>query len=201
MRKLLLLFTALVVTMLSFPMGTASAEYTIGIVGYGNRVKHTNIPDAALEQAQNIFLDIMSTELAGVKGITTVDPSERATQARIDEMCFQLENGNPEKVITNFSVHPDYLLYGYLANLTITRRESLASQNLTVRADFTARVVDAKTKQVVAVASGTGIAESHGENIASSATAFGEDEISRQSWHDSVEKALTEIGEKLRKKI
>ena len=198
MKKILFLLTFLLAVFPLFPQ-VARAEYTMGIVGYGNRVKHTNIPVEALEQAQKIFSDILNTELVTIQGVTILDPSERATQARIEEMCFQLDLGNPSSVISDFSVHPDYLVYGYLTNFTITRREAMLSQNYTVRSDFTVRILNASTGQVVATASGTGITETHGANVAKDTLEFSD--ISQDSWCTSVEDALTVIGKKLRKKV
>lgn len=179
----------------------ANESYTIGIMGYSSRVKHTNIPERALEQAQMIFVEMLHSELDTLKDITLLDPSERFSRARRDEIILQMELGDRKAALASFDVHPDYLLYGYLDNYSITHREAMFSQNYTVRSDFTVRVMDAKSGMIVATASGTGISETHGDDVAKNSLQFGKDEISEQSWHESVEKAIVEIGEKIRKKV
>ncbi len=199
MKKILigLLIAAL---FLPCPKGMAHDGYTIGIMGYSSRVNHTNIPERALDQAQMIFGELLHSELDGLPEITLLDPSERFAQARRDEIILQMELGDREEALVSFSVNPDYLLYGYLDNYSITHRESMFSQNYTVRSDFTVRIIDAKSGSIVATASGTGISETHG-NVADSSLQFGKDEISEQSWHDSVEKAIVQIGGKIRQKV
>ena len=194
---------ALLTMIILAPCGTVSAQesYTIGIMGYAGRVAYTNMPARALEKAQNIFGEILHAELATLKDITLLDPSERFAQARRDEIIFQMELGERKAALDSFNVNPDYLLYGYLDNYSITHREAMFSQNYTVRTDFTVRVVDAKTGAIVATATGTGISETHGSDVAKNSLQFGQDEISEQSWDESVEKAIEQIGEKLRKKV
>lgn len=194
---------ALLTMIILAPCGTVSAQesYTIGIMGYAGRVQYTNIPERALEQAQMIFGEILHSELGDLEDITLVDPSERFAQARRDEIILQTELGNRKAALDSFGVNPDYLLYGYLDNYSITHREAMFSQNYTVRSDFTVRVVDAKTGAIVATASGTGISETHGSDVAKNSLQFGQNEISEQSWHDSVEKAIEQIGKKIRQKV
>ena len=151
----------------------AEANYTIGIVGMDSRIKdeninlgdYTNLNDPDLENplvyAQRTFEDVLTTNLLDI-GLTGVDKTAQASSARIAEVNFQLDHGNPAEAMKLFNKKLDYLIYGYIANMTVTHRESIASSNLAVRIDLTTRIVDASTGKVVCVATGKGESASRG---------------------------------------
>ena len=188
----------------------AAAVDTIGIVGITDRThgaknsnlgNYTNLDHTRdpMQFAQGVFSEILATELP-LMDLKPLDMSERATQARIDEMTFQLDLGKPDKVLANFAVKPDYLIYGYISNFTATHREVMGTNNISVEVRLSVRVVDASTGKVVFVATGKGISATHNTSAAKGFRFSGE-EISEEAWHESLEKALTEIAEKTKKAI
>ena len=203
-------FTIAVMLMVVFLIhsSTALAAETIGIVGITNRThgaeesnlgNYTNLGSTRdpMEFAQGVFSDILATELP-LMDLKPLDMSERSTQARIDEMTLQLDLGKPDKVITNFAVRPDYLIYGYISNFTVTHREVMGTNNISVEVKLSIRVVDSLSGKIEFVATGKGVSATH-DTSAAQGFRFGGEEISEEAWHDALEKALIEIAEKAKK--
>ena len=192
-----------------FPV-VALANYSVGLVGIESRIQsvqgtnldnYTNLDNTRdpIDYAQGIFSEIFTVELPNM-GMDAVDISSRVEQARRDEMCFQLKMGKPEKVIQNFTVRPEYMIYGYITNFTITHRETMWTNNISVEVNLTARVIDANDGQVVFVATGKGISSTH-NTTAAKGFRFGGEEISEECWHDALEKSLMQIVEKMKKAV
>lgn len=187
----------------------AAEIYTIGIVGMDSRIKDKDINlgdytdltqlENPLAYAQKIFADILTTDLPTV-GLKGVDKTERATSARIAEANFQMDLGNPAEAMKLFDEKLDYLIYGYITNMTVTHRESFVGSNLSVRVDLTTRIVDASTGKVVCVATGKGESSSHGGGYRKSFK-LGGNEISEECWYEALEKALNQIVEKIKKQV
>lgn len=198
----------------------AEANYYIGIIGIESRTnninlgEYTNLDDLEkhpLVYAQDVFEDILTTDLPSL-GLIGVDKTAYAKMARNSESEFQrvqeqmrksisqLDKGNTEEAVKLFDKKLDYLIYGYIANMTITHRESIASSNLAVRIDLTIRIVDASTGKIVCVATGKGESASRGGGNRKSFK-FGGDEISEEAWHDALEKALNQIVDKIKKQV
>ncbi len=188
---------------LLFPM-YAQASYRFGVVGCYSRENVTNMPSERGEIYQNIY-DMLMDELGDIKGILICDMSAEATAARMDEVYLQqmmqaMEQGNTAAVVENFTVRPDYLLYGYLTGLTITHRESAWQANYAVRADISIRVLDAVTGKVIFVATGTGDVSSH---VYSGGKKYhaGADIVAGDCLHAALEKACGQVGKKIRENI
>ncbi len=200
--------------------GAAEANYYIGIVGIESRTNNINLGDYTnldnldkhpLVYAQDIFEEILTTDLPSI-GLTGVDKTAYSKMARKSEEEFQrvqeqmqkslsqLDKGNTTEAVKLFDKKLDYLIYGYIANMTITHRESIATSNLTVRVDLTTRIVDAYTGKVVCVATGKGEAVSRSGGHRKSFK-FGGDEISEDAWHEALEKALNQIVERIKKQV
>ena len=200
----------LAIFFVTFPK-LAEANYTIGIVGIDSRVKdkninlgdYTNLNDPNLENplvyAQKAFETIMTTDLPSM-GLTGVDKTEQATSSRIAEVNFQLDHGNPKEAVKMFDKKLDYIIYGYIANLTVTHRESIASSNLAVRIDLTTRIVEASTGKVVCIVTGKGESANRGGGHRKSFK-LGGDEISEACWDEALEKALNQIIDKIKKQV
>ena len=200
----------LLLAVLIFVPSKCSAEnYTIGIVGIDSRIKDKNINlgdytdltqlENPLAYAQKIFAEILTTDLPTI-GLEGVDKTTYASSARMREINFQLDHGNPAEAMKLFDKNLDYLIYGYIANMTVTHRESIASSNLSVRIDLTTRIVDATTGKVVCVATGKGESASHGGTNRKSFK-LGGDEISEECWHEALEKALNQIVARIKKQV
>ena len=189
--------------------GFARANYAVGIVGVGSRVNNVNLGEYTdvtetenpLLYAQNVFTEIMTTDLPQIGAeFVGVDKTERTTSRRMDEVMFQLQMGNPANAIKLFDRKLDYLIYGYITNLTITHRESFVSSNLSVDVSLSVRIVDASTGKIVCVATGRGESASHGEGGRKSFK-FGGDEISEECWHEALEKALKKVMTNIKKQV
>ena len=198
----------------------AAANYYIGIVGIESRTKNINLGDYTnlenLEKhplvfAQDVFEEILTTDLPRM-GLIGVDRTAYAKAARQSEVEFQkvqeemrnsiaqLDKGDTSAAIKLFDKKLDYLIYGYIANMTITHKESIATSNIAVRVDLTVRIVDAETGKVVCVATGEGNSSSHG-GTGRKSFKFGGNEISEESWHTALEKALNQIVDKIKKQV
>lgn len=194
----------------------AEANYSIGIVGISSRVNNINLGDYTnlddldkdpLIYAQGVFEDILTTDLYAT-GLNVFDKTEYAKTARISEAYFQrlqnsmkmLDKGDTSEAVKLFDQKLDYFIYGYIANMTITHRESIMTSNIAVRVDLTTRIVDATTGKVVCVATGKGESNSHGGTYRKSFK-FGGDEISEECWHEALEKALKQVMERIKKQV
>ncbi|MBR1645659.1 MAG: hypothetical protein IJ685_02660 [Selenomonadaceae bacterium] len=200
----------LVLTIVFFVSPVCAAEnYTIGIVGIDSRIKDKNLNlgdytdltqlENPLVYAQKIFTEILTTDLPTI-GLEGVDKTANATSKRIAEVNFQMDLGNPAEAMKLFDAKLDYLIYGYITNMTVTHRESIAGSNLTVRIDLTTRIIDASTGKVVCIATGKGESASHGGAYRKSFK-LGGSEISEECWHEALEKALNQIVEKIKKQV
>ncbi len=219
-RVLDLVGLTLAICLLVSPKVSAAANYYIGIVGIESRTKtinlgdYTNLDDMAkhpLAYAQDVFEDILTTDLPTV-GLTTVDKTAYSKAMRTNEAEFQrvqeqmrksmaqLDKGDTSEAVKLFDKKLDYFIYGYIANMTITHRESIASSNLAVRVDLTTRIVEASSGKVVCVVTGKGESASRGGGSRKSFK-FGGDEISEECWHEALEKAINQIVEKIKKQV
>lgn len=202
----------LVVTLaiLFFVSPKCSAEnYTIGIIGIDSRIKDKDINlgdymdltqlENPLAYAQKVFTEILTTDLPNI-GFEGIDKTVKATSARIAEVNFQIDMGKSEEATQLFDQKLDYLIYGYITNMTVTHRESVFTSNLLVRVSMTVRIVDASTGKIVCVATGKGESSSHGGAYRKSFKLGGE-EISEEGWHGALEKALNQIVKKIKQRV
>ena len=141
----------------------------------------------------------MTTDLPNI-GFEGIDKTVKATSARIAEVNFQIDMGNSEEATQLFDQKLDYLIYGYITNMTVTHRESMFTSNLLVRVSMTVRIVDASTGKIVCVATGKGESSSHGGAYRKSFKLGGE-EISEEGWHGALEKALNQIVKKIKQRV
>lgn len=203
-------FGVLVLAIVFFVSPVCSAEnYTIGIVGIDSRIKDKSLNlgdytdltqlENPLAYAQKVFAEILTTDLPTI-GLEGIDKTANATSKRIAEVNLQMDLGNPAEAMTLFDQKLDYLIYGYVTNMTVTHRESIAGSNLSVRVDLSVRIVDASTGKVVCVATGKGESASHGGAYRKSFK-LGGGEISEECWHEALEKALNQIVERIKKQV
>ncbi len=184
-------------------VNTASASETFGIVGCLSRVKDTNLNEERVEHFK-VFNEVMLFELQnvlGARGYDVIDISPEAFSARVDETYLRkLDLGDTAGVMTDFNVRPDYLVYGYLTNFTISRGEAAIMKNFQVRADLSVRIVDTKTGRAVFVATGTGKANSR-INRLGKVFRVGAEEISDECLDEALEQATGEIAKKIAAKV
>lgn len=196
------------VFLLLVPISDTEAAYNIGIVGIGSRTDKTNLLEYTnpvntknpLDHAQEVFSSFMTTELGFLPDMIAIDRTEQAETARIQEVACQLSLGNQQEAVKLFNTKLDYLIYGYVSNMTVTHRESLATSNLAVRVDLSVRIIDAATGKVVCVASGTGESKDHG-GAGREAYVLGGEELPVGAWDEALQNALTKIMVKIKKQI
>ena len=214
------LFLTLFVIVFAVSSEVAEANYTIGIVGIGDKSGKYNLGDYIdlddptlsdpMVNAQENFKTILDTELSTIFSpiFTTVEKSEQAQMARKDELTFQevqarlalIERGEFVKVVKLFDEKLDYIIYGYIANFTVTHREAFGTSNLSVRIDVTVNIIDTSNGKVVCTATGKGESASHGEGNRK-AFKFGGKAIPEVCWGEALDKALTQSVEKINKRI
>ena len=178
------------------------ANETFGIVGCVSRVKNTNLNEERAEHFK-IFNDCMLFELQSVlagKGYDIVDISPEAFAARVDETYLAKLDLGETAAAADFDVRPDYLVYGYLTNFTITYGEMAVMKNYAVRADLSVRIVDAATGRAVFVATGTGKSNSRMHRLGK-VFRVGAEEISDECLDESLEAAVKQIAQKIAAKV
>ena len=214
------LFFLLTLTIFFMSPKVFAENYSVGIIGIESRVGNINLGDYTnlddleknpLVYAQDIFEEILTTDLPRI-GLIGVDKTEYAKMYRRSEAEFQrvqeqmrksislLDGGDTSEAVKLFDKELDYLIYGYITNITITHRESVATSNLAVRVDLSVRIVDVQTGKIVCVATGKGESSSHGGSGRKSFK-FGGNEISEICWHEALEKSLNQVVDRIKKQV
>lgn len=212
------IFTAIFIIFLSIPAITSAEIYNIGIVGIENRIKYTNLEEYTdlndvehpLVHAQKVFHDIiLNGELRQI-GFIGVEKTEYSKMARSNEEEFQevqkqlrksipqLENGETLEVVKLFDKDLDYLIYGYMNNMTVSHRESFGSSNSIVSVDISVRIVDASTGKIVCSVTGEGSAPNHGDSYKKSFR-FENKPVENESFYIALSKAMDQVVEKIKK--
>ena len=104
--------------------------------------------------------------------------------------------GDPSKAVKLYPVNPDYLIYGNIDNFTVTHRESLGSNNISVEVRLSVRIFDTETKNIVMVATGNGKSSTHSVDLSADG-----DKLSVERWREAVDMALMEIVNKVKKEV
>ena len=204
MNKKFIVFTAFVFSFVfSLPIVTEAAQ-TIGIAGCFSRENVTNMPKERGELYSIVNICLMDG-IESIPGVEPVDLSDDAKQARLDEaylgLAFKnLDSGNVSQIIKDFETRPDYIVYAYLTGLTVTHRESMSGANMAVRADISARILNADTGRVVFVATGTGDANSH-QSSGGDAIYIGRDKVPMDTLHSAIDKACEKIQKKIMENV
>lgn len=140
--------------------------------------------------------DFLVSKISAIPNVAVYDLSSDSVKARLDEIYLQLSQGN----CSEFNdVNCDYLIYGYLMNLTVSEGRRIAESSEAVRADLSIRVVDVKSGKCVFVATGTGVSKVRNYGIFKykiSGSNFSEEEL-----HSALSEATNKIIEKLKSNI
>ena len=213
-------FIFLFVIFLSMPAtSSAAATYTVGIVGIESRVKNTNLGEymnlaevdkSPLNYAAEVFHEVVLDENGDLKkiGLKGIETTKYSKMARNNEAEFQriqaemrnaiagLDKGNTSNAVKLFGEKMDYLIYGYINNLTVSHREAFGTSNTILNVSLSVRIVDAETGKIVCVAVGEGSASNHGGSY-EKALRFGEERVELQSWLQAMKKAMNQVVEKI----
>ncbi len=214
------IFLSALIIFVSIPEVTKAAEtYNMGIVYIGSRVKYTNIDEYTafeegdknpLDHAQELFHEIiLNSDLKNI-GLVGVESTEYSKMARNAEVEFQkvqeelrksvaqLDKGNTSEVVKLFDKKLDYLIYGYINNITVSHRESFGDSNSIVSIDLSVRIVDASTGKIVCVATGEGSAPNHDKSY-KKAFRFENKPVEIESFQAAFTKAMNKVVEKIKK--
>ena len=188
------------------------ANKTIGIVGLESRTNalilsdYTDIDDlrnSPLVIAQDVFEETLTNRLpllklsaanktAYAKRVIDNETEIQASQQILSNSISALEKGDTSQALKIFDETPDYLIYGYIANLTVTHRESVATSNLAVQVKLTARVIDAKTGKLIYLGIGKGKSSNHGGAYRKPLKLGGE-EIDPVCWSEAIKEASIQL--------
>ena len=211
--------SAFVIFISAFETADAAEVYNIGIVGIENRVKYTNLDEYTefedgdkhpLIHVQELFHEIIRNDelmKIGLRGVETTEYSKIArnaevevqkVQAELRKSTSQLDKGNTSEVVKLFDQKLDYLIYGYINNMTVSHRESFGSSNSIVSVDLSVRIVDAETGKIVCVAVGEGSAPNHDKSY-KKAFRFENKPVELESFYLAIQKAMNQVVEKIKK--
>ncbi len=171
----------------------------IGIVDFTSRVPITNLDNEQVEvfhAAPMIIMDeiISCADLRDLTGETT--------KAIMDELLIMMQVGKitPEVRDVASVEGCEYLLVGYLTNLSRTTDEKIIGKGDGIRAGLSVRIFDVATGEEVAIFTGKGIAKARVNRIGRIFRS-GQLEFSEDCLNQALEKAAHEIAEKIKKNI
>lgn len=220
-QKIIKLFlSAAVIIFISIPEITEAAGiYNMGIVGIVNRVEYTNLDEYTeiadgdkppLLHVQELFHDIVLNSDLRKVGLIGVEKTKYAEMARYSEKVFQedqallrksvdqLDSGNTYEVVKLFDKKLDYLIYGYINNITVSHREAFGTSNSIVSVNLSVRIVDSSTGKVVCIATGEGSASNHDDSYKKSFR-FKKQPVEMESFLTACMKAMDQVVEKIKK--
>lgn len=178
---------------------------TISIVGFDNRVSITNI-DGSIVNNFTIVNDYLAEELTNSGKFDVYDISTETYKGRIDEIELELTTNQSRNILDNFET--DYIIYGYLTNLSIklsvtgiapSEQIKYDGQSRTACANLSARVIDTANGKIVFTASGKGestsvkVAGKYGEHL----LRVGKDEVTEECVYNALAKAVHELAAKI----
>lgn len=160
-------FLLVLVLLFNLTLNTAwaasSRVYNFAIAGIGNRVSVTNC-QGSLVQKFTVVNDTLTENLLKADCVALIDLSGVVEQFDANEAVLPLEESQVVNFLKIFDGHNlDYLIYGYITNLSIKTSVTGINYNVAadgrsdcVEADLVLRIVDDKTKKVVFTATGKG---------------------------------------------
>ena len=176
-------------------MTSAEAEENFGIVDIMSRVNMTNMNDEHINMVQGAS-DMIAKKLMRQTNVSVINVTGDATKARLDEIYLQLTQG----ICTEFKDYNcDYIIYGYLMNLTLSEGKRIAERSEAVHVNLSIRVVDVKSGKCVFVAAGDGVSKARNYGVYK--FRIGQKEFSEEELHSALEEATDKIVELLRKNI
>ena len=135
---------------------------TIGVVGFTNRVAITNVDGSAVESFK-IATEVLADGLVSCERLAVVDITSEVENFRMNELILQLDGQKTDMDIRRLGT--DYLIFGYLTNLSIKVSEKGINnlKNLSVErtaetacANLSAKIVDTRTGRIVLTVTGKG---------------------------------------------
>ena len=178
---------------------------TIGIVGFANRVEITNM-DGKIVETFKVANDYLMESLVGCHELDIVDISPEVEKYRMNELVFQLDK--PKKTIDCKCFGTDYLVFGYLTNLSIKTSEtgfsnlkdvSVEGKSETACANLSAKIVDTKTGRIVLTVTGKGESTSGkvDARVSEHKLKVGKSNVTEECVLNALSKACDEISAKI----
>ena len=178
---------------------------TIGIVGFANRVEITNI-DGKIVENFKVANDYLMDGLVSCDKLDVMDISPEVEKYRMNELVLQLDK--PKKTIDCKCFGTDYLVFGYLTNLSIKTSEtdltnlkniSVGGKSETACANLSAKIIDTRTGRVVLTVTGKG--ESTSSKVAAQVSEHklrvGKSNVTEECVRNALLKACDEISAKI----
>ncbi len=169
----------------------------IGVMDFTSRVTVTNLSEEQIltfQTAADIIMDelINCAELRDLTGETS--------KAVLDEILIMSQVGKLTPEITAAAEDCDYLIVGYLMNLSRTTNERIIGKSNGIRADLSVRIFDMTTGKPIKIFTGHGVAKARASRIGNIFRA-GQFEFSEDSLNQALEMAALEIAQKIKRNI
>ena len=169
----------------------------IGVADFTSRVTITNLSDEQIltfHTAAGVIMD----EIISVADLR--DLTGETTKAIYDELLIMSQVGKMTPEVKAAAEDCEYLLIGYLMNLSRTTDDKIIGKGDGIRASLSVQIFDTSTGKLVAVFTGNGISKARYNRIGKIFRA-GQIEFSEESLNIALEKAALQIADKIKKNI
>ena len=169
----------------------------IGVADFVSRVTITNLSDEQI-LTFHTAADVIMDEIISVADLR--DLTGETTKAILDELLVMSQVGKMTPEVTAAAENCEYILIGYLMNLSRTTDEKIIGKGDGIRASLSVQIFDTSTGKLVAVFTGNGISKARYNRIGKIFRA-GQIEFSEESLNIALEKAALHIADKIKKNI
>ena len=169
----------------------------IGIVDFTSRVTITNLSDEQIltfHTAADVIMDEIIT-VADLRDLTG-----ETTKAILDEIMIMSQIGKMTPEVKAAAEDCEYLLIGYLMNLSRTTDDKIIGKGDGIRASLSVQIYDMSTGKLIKTFTGNGISKARYNRIGKIFRS-GQLEFSEDSLNIALEKAALQIAEKIKKNI
>ena len=169
----------------------------IGVADFVSRVTITNLSDEQI-LTFHTAADVIMDEIISVADLR--DLTGETTKAILDEILVMSQIGKMTPEVKAAAEDCEYILIGYLMNLSRTTDEKIIGKGDGIRASLSVQIFDTSTGKLVAVFTGNGVSKAHYNRIGKIFRS-GQLEFSEDSLNIALEKAALQIAEKIKKNI
>ena len=169
----------------------------IGVADFVSRVSITNLSDEQI-LTFHTAADVIMDEIISVADLR--DLTGETTKAILDEILVMSQIGKMTPEVKAAAEDCEYILIGYLMNLSRTTDEKIIGKGDGIRASLSVQIFDTSTGKLVAVFTGNGVSKAHYNRIGKIFRS-GQLEFSEDSLNIALEKAALQIAEKIKKNI
>lgn len=169
----------------------------IGVADFISRVTITNLSDEQI-LTFHTAADVIMDEIISVADLR--DLTGETTKAILDEILVMSQVGKMTPEVKAAAEDCEYILIGYLMNLSRTTDEKIIGKGDGIRASLSVQIFDTSTGKLVAVFTGNGVSKAHYNRIGKIFRS-GQMEFSEDSLNIALEKAALQIAEKIKKNI